>query len=228
MPARIETIVADRPSAVEWAARRAAEVLAAGGLVVHPTETVYGLGGDGSEASNARIARIKGREAGKPLILLTPDVSALKARFPGIVWTAEAVQLAARFWPGPLTLVVPGGDAPRGLLGPSGGLAVRMSPDPIIRALLERWGRPMTSTSANRSGEPAPRNLDEAAAVLRAGAELGGDLLAIDGGPREEGRASTIVSLLGTRPILLREGPIGPEVLATVIDNLERGFGADE
>ena len=97
---------------------RAAEVLGAGGIVVHPTETVYGIGGDGTDENNELISRIKHRESGRPLILLVPSLKALRDSFPGLEWPPQAEELARRFWPGPLTLVARCPDAPAGLLGP--------------------------------------------------------------------------------------------------------------
>lgn len=200
------------------------EVLQLGGLVLHPTETVYGLGGDGSASNNELIARVKGREVGQPLILLTPDREALTATFPAARWPYEADRLAQAFWPGPLTLVIPCDSAPRGLLGPDGGLAIRISPDPVVEAILRRWGHPMTSTSANRSADPPARSVSEALALFEGRADLSGTerpVLAVDAGPREGGRPSTIVSLLGPRPRVLREGPVGREALREWVPTLE-------
>lgn len=207
----IERISIGSDRGLEEAAEHAAETLRMGGIVVHPTETVYGLGGDCSESSNRSIADIKGREPDRPLLVLTPDTETLSRRFPGVRWPAMATELAARFWPGPLTLVLPCGSAPAGLLSRDGGLAVRVSPDPVVKAILKRWGAPMTSTSANRSGAEPARDAGQALAVLsgdaaaRAGLER---VLVVDGGPRR-GRPSTVVSLLGAKVQLLREGPIG-------------------
>ncbi|NIR42927.1 MAG: threonylcarbamoyl-AMP synthase [Gemmatimonadetes bacterium] len=207
------------------AADRAASVLAAGGLVVHPTETVYGIGGDASARSNRLIATIKGREAPQPLILLVPDLAALRAAYSGLVWSDEAETLARRFWPGPLTLVLRCPGAPAGVRGPGDGIAVRITANPVVRAVLERWRRPMTSTSANPSGGEPPRTLGEAldglGARLEAAAEDGDTpVLAIDGGPTKAGRPSTIVSLVEPAPRLLREGPVTRRALEAELGQL--------
>ena len=219
----VELIGAREPAEVARAAERATEVLRLGGLVLHPTETVYGLGGDGSAANNELIARVKAREVGQPLILLTPDRETLMASFPAACWPDEAERLAQAFWPGPLTLVIPCDSAAAGLLGPDGGLAVRVSPDPVVGMILRSWGRPMTSTSANRSGRPPARTASEALALFEDRAHLGGvePVLAVDGGPRMGGRPSTIVSLVGTPPRLLREGPIGRAAIRERVPTLE-------
>lgn len=220
----VEVMEAGGQGEVDRAADRAAEVLRLGGLVLHPTETVYGLGGDGSVSNNELIARIKGREVGQPLLLLTPDREALTATFPAVRWPDEADRLAQAFWPGPLTLVVKCDSAPLGLLGPEGGLAVRISPDPVVGAILRRWGRPMTSSSANRSGQPPAGTISAALTLFDGRPELSGmerPVLAVDAGPREGGRPSTMVSLVGPFPRVLREGPIGRKRLGEWVPTLE-------
>jgi L-threonylcarbamoyladenylate synthase len=144
--------------------------------------------------------------------------------YPAARWPDEAERLARAFWPGPLTLVIPCGSAPTGLLGPDGGLAVRISPDPVVGTILRRWGRPMTSTSANRRAEHPARSASEALRLFDRRTDLKGmgrQVLVIDAGPREGGRPSTIVSLVGGRPRLLREGPIGQEAIRERVPTLE-------
>ena len=220
----IEVLSAKAPIQLEGAAGRAAEVLAAGGIVVHPTETVYGIGGDGSPKNNELITSIKGRTETEPLILLIPDLATLHHFFPGVEWPRRAEELANRFWPGPLTLVVRCPGAPPGLLGPDGGVAVRVSPHETVKAILRHWHRPMTSSSANLSGEPAPRTLEDALALFSAdGAlELDRPLLALDAGPTPTDGASTIISFVESPPRVEREGPIGWEELCRVVPGLVR------
>lgn len=190
---------------------RAVEVLGAGGIVVHPTETVYGIGGDGTDENNELISRIKHRESDRPLILLVPSLKALRDSFPRLEWPPQAEELARRFWPGPLTLVVRCPDAPVGLRGPGGGLAARVTPEPTVDVLLTRWTRPMTSTSANLSGDEPARTLEQALAVFEGRPDLAErvPILGLDAGTTEGSAASTIVSFVESPPRLLREGPVG-------------------
>lgn len=197
--------------------------LSAGGLVVHPTETVYGIGGDGTAENNRLISRVKRRGPGQPLILLAVGIDSVRAVFGPLEWSPAAELLATRFWPGPLTLVVGCEGAPEGLAGPGGGLAIRVTPDPVVRAVLDAFGAPMTSTSANlSSGVPAR----EAAAARRLFEDredledVRVPVVVIDAGPREGPRPSTIVSLLGSRPRLIREGPISRAEIAAMLPEL--------
>ena len=128
----------------------AVEHLRSGGVVAHPTETVYGLGGVATSGAVARVAALKGRESGKPFIALVGAPSWVS----GLAWTDAARELAEVFWPGALTLVLrdPTGIFPRGVRSDSGTVAVRVSPHPVVAALLAAVGSPLTSTSANVPG----------------------------------------------------------------------------
>jgi L-threonylcarbamoyladenylate synthase len=219
----VEVASARSAEGVERAARRAANVLRAGGLVVHPTETVYGIGGDGSAGSNQLISRVKRRKQEQPLLLLTPDLATLHAFVSGIEWPDEAEELARRYWPGPLTLVVRCPEAPAGLRGPGDGVAVRISPHPIVAAVLRHWRRPLTSTSANLSGRPPGRTLREALAVFRGRADLEDvdhPVLGIDAGASGGAPPSTIVSFVESPPRLIREGPVGRKELESCLPGL--------
>ncbi len=230
MVVKVEMRVARSPQGVQSAARRAAEVLRAGGLVIHPTETVYGIGGDASAASNDLIASLKKRRGSeRPLILMTVDLAAVAALVEGLEWPDEAAALAERFWPGPLTLVVSCNGAPRGLQGAGaaaragaeaeGGIALRVTSDPCVRAILEEWEGPMTSTSANLAGRRPARTVEDAAAMFEARlAAVGGaePALFIDAGETPGAEGSTIVSLVGAPPRLLRAGPISLRELKEV------------
>lgn len=206
-PARILDVSGAEAGAAAF--REAAAILSRGGLVAHPTETLYGLAVDPWNPEGlARLARLKGREAGAGFILIAADgaqAAGLVAQPPPALYA----ELSGAFWPGPLTLVIPPAPgAPAGVAGPGGGIAVRVTPDPVAQALLRSAGQALTSTSANRSGAtPA----SSAAGVLAALGEAV-DLI-LDGGAREGGVPSTLVDLTGPAPRLLREGAVGRERL---------------
>ena len=205
------------------AAGRAAETLRKGGLVVHPTETVYGIGGDGSAANNHLISRVKRRDAGQPLIVLTLGIDSLRSAFGPLDWPPAAESLTARFWPGPLTLVVRCDGAPEGLAGPGGGLAIRVSPEPVVRAVLEAFGGPMTSTSANLTGGAPARQSSSALQLFEERedlADVGVPVVVIDAGPTKGRKPSTIVSLLESPPRLIREGPVSRMEIAALLPEL--------
>ncbi len=190
-----------RPDAAAIAA--AARVLAAGGLVAFPTETVYGLGADATNGEAvARLYEAKGRPAFNPLIAHVSGLGAAQAiaRF-----NADAARLAAAFWPGPLTLVLP--QAPGcavAALATAGldSIGVRVPDHAVAQQILAAFGRPVVAPSANRSGHVSPTT----AAHVRA--DLGGRIdLIIDGGATPVGVESTIVACLG-EPALLRPGGV--------------------
>lgn len=191
----------------------AAQLLRDGALVAFPTETVYGLGGDATNGlAVAGIYAAKGRPSFNPLISHVPDLAA--ARLHG-VFEPLAELLAERFWPGPLTLVVPA------VVGPvvsdlaTAGLptiALRVPGSDIARALLQRVGRPVVAPSANLSGHVSPTS---AAHVL---ADLDGRIDAvIDGGPTLVGVESTVVAVAGGVATLLRPGGVTRAMLEAVL-----------
>jgi L-threonylcarbamoyladenylate synthase len=193
--------------------RRAAEILRGGGLVAFPTETVYGLGADATnDLAVARIYEAKGRPQFNPLIAHVTGVEAALAlaEFP-----SEGLELAARFWPGPLTLVLPRkAGCPVSLLASSGlpSLALRVPQHPLALQLIRETGRPIVAPSANRSGRISPTT----AAHVREG--LGGKVeMILDGGPSAVGLESTIVSLLDATPRLLRVGGLAREKIEEVL-----------
>jgi L-threonylcarbamoyladenylate synthase len=179
----------------------ASQILAAGGLVAFPTETVYGLGADaGNGVAVARLYEAKGRPAFNPLISHVPDAAAARrlGRF-----NAVAERLAGRFWPGPLTLVLPKApDCPIAELATAGldTIAVRVPDHAVARDLLAAFGKPVAAPSANRSGHLSPTTAQHVLADLRGCIDL-----IIDGGPTLVGVESTIVACLG-EPVLLRPG----------------------
>lgn len=197
-------------------------MLAAGELVIIPTETVYGLAADAANAAAvARLYEAKGRPGFNPLIAHVTDLSmaAEAARL-----DARARRLAERFWPGPLTLVAPVADphlvcdlARAGL----GTVAVRAPAHPVARALLHAFGRPIVAPSANRSGRPSPTTLADAESETGAAAAA-----RLEGGPCRIGLESTVVSLLEGPARLLRPGAVTRAEIEALIGPLEDG-GAD-
>jgi L-threonylcarbamoyladenylate synthase len=192
---------------IEAAIPPVAAHLAAGRLLGYPTETVYGLGSAASEPALRALARLKGRDPGKPFLLLVSGRAMAEAW--GLVFTASARALSDAFWPGPLTLVLRGGEGrlPDGLRGREGGIAVRHTSHRGIEQLVARTGQPLTSTSANRPGgppAPGPARLVE----LFQAEVSSGLLLVLDGGVLGNVPPSTLVDCTDSVPRLVREGAI--------------------
>jgi L-threonylcarbamoyladenylate synthase len=188
---------------------RAARLLAQGALVAFPTETVYGLGADAANGrAVAAVFAAKGRPAFNPLIVHVADAAAA-ARV--AVFAADAERLAAAFWPGPLTLVLPraAGAALADLVtAGQPSVAVRVPAHPVAQALLAAFGGALAAPSANPSGRVSPTTADH---VFDG---LGGRIAAVlDGGPCPVGLESTIVGLTGPRPVLLRPGGLPAEAV---------------
>lgn len=187
---------------------RAVEALARGGIVVVPTETVYGIAAraDDAEAID-RIYALKTRPPEKALQLLVPNGSWIdRLARPSI----QARELAGRFWPGPLTILVPG-------LGAQDVVGLRVPAHPVAQALLDRVG-PLAATSANRSGDPTPSKIDAIRDLFGDGVDV-----YLDGGTIE-GFASTVVDMSGDEPVIVREGAISA---ADVANALQSRFEAD-
>ena len=199
---------------------RAARTLAAGGLVAFPTETVYGLGADATNgAAVARIYDAKGRPSFNPLIAHVADLAAARrlARF-----DPAAERLAAAFWPGPLTLVLPKSpDCPVAELATAGleTIAVRVPDHPVARNILLAFGRPVVAPSANRSGHVSPTTAQHVLADLRGRIEL-----IVDGGPALVGLESTIVACLD-QPMLLRPGALPRADIEAIVSLTEPAPG---
>ena len=190
----------------------AAACLREGGLVAFPTETVYGLGADASNGEAvARLYAAKGRPAFNPLIAHVADLAAARRIS---VFDADAEKLAAAFWPGPLTLVLPkrpdSGVADLALAGLD-TVAVRVPDHPVAQALLKAFDGPVVAPSANRSGHVSPTDAAHVMADLRGRIDL-----VIDAGPTAVGVESTIVSCLGA-PTLLRPGGLAREQIERVL-----------
>lgn len=188
-------------------------------VLAYPTETVYGFGGGIDRDSVDALVDLKSRPPAKPFLLLVagPDMlERLDLRLP-----SYAAHLVARHWPGPLTLVLSGGDrrVPDRLRGPEGGIAVRWTPHPGISRLIRAHGDAITSTSANRPGVPPATS---AAEILTqwAGAVARGRLLVLDGGTLTPSAPSTVVDCTGRRPRVIRPGAIPASVLRQTVPNL--------
>ena len=208
VPAATRRLAPDASGLAEAAAR-----LRAGDLVAFPTETVYGLGADATDAAAvARIFAAKARPRFNPLIAHVPQVQAALAEG---VFDVQAQRLAEAFWPGPLTLVVPARAGTRICDLARAGLpsvALRVPAHPLAQALLAGVGRPVAAPSANRSGRVSPTRADH---VLD---DLAGRIAAVlDGGDTPVGIESTVVACLGGIPRLLRPGGITRAALRDVL-----------
>jgi len=200
---------------------RAVALLRAGELVAFPTETVYGLGADArNPAAVARIYALKRRPAGHPLIVHLAGADRL-AEWAATVPEA-ALRLAARFWPGPLTLILPrAAGVSDALTGGQDSIGLRVPSHPVARRLLEAFGGGVAAPSANRYGRVSPTS----AAHVRE--EFGADApFVLDGGDCAVGLESTIVSLVG-EPLLIRPGGIAATALEAVIGPLRRAAAGE-
>jgi L-threonylcarbamoyladenylate synthase len=208
-----------KPDAVAIA--QAAEILRAGGLVAFPTETVYGLGADATNAQAvAKIFEVKGRPAANPLICHMSDQLGAEAL---AVFDERAKLLAQTFWPGPLTLVLPQRPfSPISELVTAGlaTLALRVPSHPVALALLKATAKPLAAPSANPSGRISPTSAAHVAEGLGDKVDL-----VLDGGPCSIGLESTIVGLSAAGAMLLRPGAIAESAIAALIGELCRPRG---
>lgn len=195
--------------------RIAARFILEGKLVAFPTETVYGLGADAlNEKAVRRIFKAKGRPADNPLIVHIADLSDLKKL--ALEIPKEAKLLAERFWPGPLTLVLPKGEeVPYVTTGGLDTVAVRMPAHPIALALI-RASTPIAAPSANISGRPSPTLAEHVVEDFYGRIEV-----IIDGGETRVGVESTVIDLSSERPILLRPGGLPLEEIEKIIGSVE-------
>ncbi len=192
---------------VEGALATVTAHLRRGGLLAYPTETVYGLGSRAREADVRALARLKGRRADKPFLLLVSGRTMAEAQ--GLAFNEVASALARAFWPGPLTLVLPGGGGrlPDLLRGPEGGIAVRWTSHRGMARLVEALGEPITSTSANLPGQPPAPGPEAILRDFAAPAEAG-TLVVLDGGVLGNSPPSTVVDCTRPTPRLVREGAL--------------------
>jgi L-threonylcarbamoyladenylate synthase len=215
----VPAVVQPQPEAVRAAApadaehiARAAETLRRGRLVAFPTETVYGLGADAANPEAlARLYKVKGRPHNHPVIVHVPGADQLERWARDIPDSAR--RLAARFWPGPLTLVLkraPGvSDA---LTGGQDTVGLRVPAHPVAQALLAAFGGGVSAPSANRFGRISPTTAEHVRA------DLGNDVdMILDGGACEVGIESTILDLSRGEPVLLRPGRVSPQDIAAAI-----------
>jgi L-threonylcarbamoyladenylate synthase len=207
------------PAEIDAAVRGVIDHLGNGRVLAYPTETVYGFGTAVDHDSVEALVRLKGRPPAKPFLMLIGDpqqVGRLDLHLP-----TYAAHLAARFWPGPLTLVLRGGEGrvPPRLRGPEGGVAVRWTPHPGLQRLLAAYGEPITSTSANRPGVPPAMTAAEIVeqwpdAIHR------GALHVLDGGRLSPSPPSTVVDCTGRRPRVIRPGVLSAAVLRDCVSDL--------
>jgi L-threonylcarbamoyladenylate synthase len=185
------------------ALQEAAKWIRTGGLVALPTDTLYGLAADPFCArAIRRVFAVKGRGPDRALPLIAADLAQVTRDLGPL--TALGARLAERFWPGPLTLIVPASSAiAADVTGGTGRVGVRVPDSLVAREICRAAGRPVTATSANRSGQPATPDPGEVERTL--GADV--DLL-IDAGTTPGGAPSTIVDVCGERPALVRAGAI--------------------
>jgi len=188
-------------------------------VLAYPTETVYGFGGGVDQESVAQLVELKHRPEGKPFLLLI-NGSDMLARL-DLKLTPSASTLAAHFWPGPLTLVLPGGmkRVPEPLRGPEGGIAVRWTPHPGLQRLIQAYGDPITSTSANLPGDLPAMSAVTIVRDWRA-AILNGTLRVLDGGTLTPSEPSTVVDCMGDRPRVIRPGAISAQALREAVPEL--------
>ncbi|MCL4316572.1 MAG: L-threonylcarbamoyladenylate synthase [Gammaproteobacteria bacterium] len=202
---------------------RAVECLRAGGVVAFPTETVYGLGADAlNPQAVSRIYAIKRRPPNHPLIVHLPAASYLEQWARDIPRAAH--QLAEKFWPGPLTLILPRArTVPDNVTGGQDSVGLRVPGHPVALALLQQFGGAVAAPSANRFGHVSPTTAQHVRD------ELGDEVdMILDGGACQVGLESTIVSLLDARPLILRPGAISQMQLSEALSIPVALGGADE
>jgi L-threonylcarbamoyladenylate synthase len=206
-----EEVAAAIPAAVMHLSRR--------GIIAYPTETIYGLGSSVSAAAVDRLSALKGRPAGKPFLLLV-SAREMVAKV-GLRLTDAGERLAAAFWPGPLTLVVPGGEhtIPDPLRGPEGGVAVRWTSHPGAARIVSVLGAPITSTSANRPRQEPAAEGSEVGAIFP-DEVTAGMLLILDAGRLQASLPSTVIDCTGAVPRLVREGAVRASALRAVVPSL--------
>jgi L-threonylcarbamoyladenylate synthase len=196
--------------ATDEAIKAAGYLMMQGGVVVYPTETVYGIGCLPSDPdATQRICEIKQR-ADKPLPLICSDIEAARKI---VEMTPEAEKLSAKFWPGPLTLVLKS-RVKYGMWVTHGAstLGVRVSPHPVAQKLARAAGGVIVSTSANVSGDPPVKSAEEARKIFGAKVDI-----ILNGGPSPGGDSSTVVDLSSEELWLLRKGPVtGEEIMAAL------------
>jgi L-threonylcarbamoyladenylate synthase len=201
----------------------AAEVIRRGGLVAFPTETVYGLGADATNAKAIeKIFTAKGRPSYNPLIVHAADLAG--AQNCVTAWPESAQKLAARFWPGPLTMVLPKHSSiPDVATAGLSTVGIRVPAHAVARALIEAARTPIAAPSANRSMHISPTEGPHVSASLGAAPDL-----ILDAGPATVGIESTVIDLTGDIPTVLRPGMISTDELRELLDRVELATTAVE
>jgi L-threonylcarbamoyladenylate synthase len=186
----------------------AVQVLKGGDVIVFPTETLYGLGADAlNDAVVEKVFQLKGRDPRNPIPVLVADQEMLHTLVTKIPTVAQ--KLMDRYWPGPLTLVLPGRkNIPKPLCNPTGGVGIRISSQSIATSLVNGLGRPLTATSANPSGKEPARTLQEAKTYFADRVEL-----FVDGGTLTSKSGSTVVEVMEDNVKVVREGEISASEL---------------
>ncbi|HEY3286714.1 MAG TPA: L-threonylcarbamoyladenylate synthase [Gemmatimonadaceae bacterium] len=207
------------PAEIDGAIPRAIAHVQNGGLLAYPTETIYGFGGAIETDAVATLVGLKHRPPGKPFLLLVSS-SAMIGRL-GLQMTPSASMLAARFWPGPLTLVLRGAQhrVPMRLRGPEGGVAVRWTSHPALQRLIAALGDPLTSTSANLPRQPAALSATEVIANFPQQI-ASGTVMVLDGGRLEPSDPSTVVDCTGPHLRVIRPGALSASLLRSVVPDL--------
>jgi L-threonylcarbamoyladenylate synthase len=204
---------------VEAALRPALEHIEARRVLAYPTETVYGFGGGIDRDSVDALVALKSRPPGKPFLLLIAGADMIERL--NLALPSYATNLVARHWPGPLTLVLSGGErrVPERLRGPEGGVAVRWTSHPGISRLIRVHGDAITSTSANRPGVPPAKS---AAEILEqwGDAVARGRLRVLDAGMLVPSQPSTVLDCTGRFPRVIRPGAIAASTLRESVPNL--------
>jgi len=216
MPKQTLVLEVDSQNPAPPVIAQAAIVLRAGGLVAFPTETVYGLGANALDTAAVHgIFRAKDRPADDPLIVHVVDIAALSDVVENVLPVVGV--LAANFWPGPLTLVLPkSARVPLSVTAGGSTVAVRIPAHPVAQALISAAGVPVAAPSANRFGHVSPT---QAQHVL---ADLDGRIdMVLDGGPTAVGVESTVLSLVTTPPTILRPGGVSYEALVQVLGDVQ-------
>ena len=195
-----------------------------GGMIVYPTETVYGLGGMPEESVISKIVALKQRRSNKPMLLLVPDRKSTEA----LVWTPEASMLADAFWPGPLTLLVEkkrnNGITPAATSNLD-SIAIRVPSNPIILKILNTFGKPIAAPSANKFGMLSPTS---ALHVEKQFKDHNDIPLILDGGNTNIGIESTVIGIENNNIIIYRHGGVTKETLEEKIKAYQLNYEGEK